>query len=169
MKTVFRAIDKACVYSGAVMHWINVALVAILTYEVIARYIFNRPTMWAHQLSMIFLGAMASFSWAWVHERKEHVRVDIFYRNYSPRAKALTDVIGFLLLFLPLFFALSLEAWNAMAYSFRQHEVMTETYWFPPVGPSRLLIFLGIALILAEGVVQFGRDLYLLIRSKPYD
>lgn len=98
-----------------------------------------------------------------------HVRVDIFYMNYSPKAKAITDIVGFVLLFFPLFLALTYEAWREMVYSYQQHEVMTETYWFPPVGPSRTTIFLGLVLLFAEGIVLFVKDVYFLIRRKLYD
>jgi hypothetical protein len=56
-----------------------------------------------------------------------------------------------------------------MISSYQQHEVMTETYWFPPVGPSRTAVFLGLALLFAEGIVVFFKDVYFLIRRKPYD
>jgi len=170
MKKVFKVIDQTCEIVGAkIMHWFCAILVLVLTYEVIARHIFRAPTMWAHQLSMMLLGAIIALGWGYVHYHREHVRVDVFYMNYSPRARAVTDAIGFILLFFPLFLALSYEAWREMAYSYQQHEVMTETYWFPPVGPSRTAVFLGLVLILLQGIVQFIRDLYLLIRSKPYD
>jgi TRAP-type mannitol/chloroaromatic compound transport system permease small subunit len=124
--------------------------------------------MWAHQLSMMLLGAIVALGWGYVHFHKQHVRVDIFYMNYSPLAKAITDIIGFILLFFPLFLALAYESWKEMLSSWQTHEVMTETYWFPPVGPSRTVLFIGVVLIFAEGIVQFIKDCYFLIRKKPY-
>jgi TRAP-type mannitol/chloroaromatic compound transport system permease small subunit len=170
MRTVFKVVDQINEWvGGKIMHWLCAVLVLVLTFEVTARYVFNSPTMWANQLSIMLLGGIVALGWGYVHYHREHVRVDIFYMNYSPKVKAITDIIGFILLFFPLFLALTYEAWREMVYSYQQHEVMTETYWFPPVGPSRTTLFIGLALILVEGIVQFIRDLYFLIRSKPYD
>ena len=170
MRTVFKVIDQINEWvGGKIMHWLCAVLVLLLTFEVTARYIFNSPTMWANQLSIMFLGGIVALGWGYVHYHREHVRVDIFYINYSPRTKALFDVVSYLLLFLPLFAALTYEAGRAMLYSYQKHEVMTETYWFPPVGPSRTALFIGLALILLQGIVQFFRDTYFLLRSKSYD
>ena len=170
MRTVFKVIDQINEWvGGKIMHWLCAVLVLVLTFEVTARYVFNSPTMWANQLSIMLLGGIVALGWGYVHYHREHVRGDIFYINYSPKTKALIDVVGYLLLFLPLFAALTYEAWRAMLYSYQKHEVMTETYWFPPVGPSRTVLFIGLALLLIQGIVQFFRDAYFLLRSKPYD
>ena len=168
MKYILQAVAKVNTFIGSqIMHWLTFVLVLILTFEVTSRYIFNAPTMWANQLSIMLLGAIVAMGWGWVHERREHVRVDIFYMNYSPWTKALVDVIGFILLFFPLFAALVFESWRNMVSSWQQHEVMTETYWFPPVGPSRTIIFIGLLLLLLQGIAGFICDMQVLIRRNP--
>jgi TRAP-type mannitol/chloroaromatic compound transport system permease small subunit len=46
---------------------------------------------------------------------------------------------------------------------------MPITGWYPPAGPLRTIVLLGLALFALQGFAQFIRDLYLLIRGKPYD
>lgn len=169
MRTLLRIIDAISDYTGRAVHYLCAILVVVLTYEVTMRYVFNAPTMWAHQFSMILTGALIAMGWAYVHRYREHVRVDVIYTRFSPRKKAFIDVIGYLLLFFPLLFAVTFDAWKEMWYSWEAHEVMTETYWFPPVGPSRTIVFVGLLLLAFQGVANFIRDLHLLTRGKPYD
>ena len=169
MRTLLRIIDAISDYTGRAMHWFCAVLIMVLTLEVTLRYVFNAPTMWAHQLSMILTGALIAMGWAYVHRHHGHVRVDVIYTRFAPRKRAIIDVTGYLILFFPLLFALTFDAWKEMWYSWEAHEVMTETYWFPPVGPSRTIVFIGLSLLLLQGVANFIRHLHLLVRSKPYD
>ncbi len=167
MKQLLHAIDRINDFlGGKVMHWFTAVLVLVLTFEVTSRHIFNAPTMWANQLSMMLTGAIIAMGWGFVHLKGEHVRVDIFYTKYSPKTKAVIDIIGYVIIFFPLFTALTFDAWKSMLYSWKIREVMTETYWFPPVGPSRTVIFIGLALILLQGVAHFIRDVYRVVRGK---
>jgi len=48
---------------------------------------------------------------AYTFRHDGHVRVDIFYRHYSPRRRALVDLLGNLLLVLPVCGFIFLNAW----------------------------------------------------------
>ncbi|GAI67772.1 unnamed protein product [marine sediment metagenome] len=42
-----------------------------------------------------------------------------------------------------------------------------ESYWYPPAAPFRTVIAIGIALLLLQGLVQFVRDVNLVMGRKP--
>jgi len=112
-------------------------------------------------------GTIVALGWSYTHRHHGHVRVDVFYARLSPKGKAITDIICALLLFFPLLVILAYTAASWMWDSWSMNEVLIESYWYPPAGPIRTIMFLGLSLFALQGVAQFIRDLYLLRRNKP--
>jgi TRAP-type C4-dicarboxylate transport system permease small subunit len=48
-----------------------------VTYEIIARYLFNAPTTWAQEISIFFLLALALLGLAPTLAADEHIRIDL--------------------------------------------------------------------------------------------
>jgi len=154
---------------GRVASWLAVALIAVMTYEVTMRFAFNAPTMWGYETAMMLGGVLAILAWSYVHRHDAHLRVDVLYRLLPHKGRAIIDVIGALLCFFPLVILLShasiVWAWESWA----TKEKMVETYWYPPAGPFRTLVAIGVILFLLQGTIQFIRDSYFLIRGKSFD
>lgn len=169
MRRILEIIDSISEYTGRAAKWICVALVIVLTYEVMMRYVFNAPTIWAHLTSMMLSGAIVMMGLAYTHLHHGHIRVDIFYTRLSPRGKAVTDVICALLFLFPLLAIFLRTSASWMWRSWIEGEVRIESYWYPLAGPFRTVMFLGVCLFALQAVAQFIRDLYFLVRNKPYD
>jgi len=167
MRTIVSIIDGISEWTGKTIRWACVALIIVLCYEVTARYVFNAPTIWAHETSCMLGGTIVALGWSYTHRHHGHVRVDVFYARLSPKGKAITDIICALLLFFPLLVILAYTAASWMWDSWSMNEVLIESYWYPPAGPIRTIMFLGLSLFALQGVAQFIRDLYLLRRNKP--
>ena len=169
MRKVLRAIDKATDWTGRTFRWGLVVLVLIVSYEVISRFVFNAPTKWSYETDMMLSGTVYSFAWAYALLHKAHVRIDVFYGRLSPRRKAVIDVIGTLVAFFPIIllfiFICAFRAWD----SFVTNEVSFKSYWYPPLWPYRTAVTLGFILLFLQGSAQFFRNVYLLVRNKPYD
>jgi TRAP-type mannitol/chloroaromatic compound transport system permease small subunit len=110
---------------------------------------------------------IVALGWAYVHRHDRHVRVDVFYTRLSARGKAIVDTLCAFLLFFPLILALAYGAGGWMWLSWSMKERLMEGHWYPPAGPIRTVIFLGLCLFALQGVAELIRDLYLLIRKKP--
>jgi len=168
MKAILRVIDSISDYTGRATSWCCLVLVSVLVYEVTARYAFSRPTVWAYETSTMLGATIAALGWAYTHRHQGHVRVDVFYSRLSPKAKAISDVILALLFFFPLMAILTYIAWSRMSLSWAVGETLIETFWYPPAGPIRTIVFLGFFLFGFQGIAQFIRDLQLL-RGKRKD
>lgn len=71
-----------------------VAMTAIISYQVIARYFFNSSPAWSERLSLVLLGYLVFFGAAvGVHERF-HIRIDALRDAVSPRLAKLFDVVA---------------------------------------------------------------------------
>ncbi len=87
--------------TGKLIAWFLLGMVAITAVVVTLRYGFGRGSI-ALQESVIYLHAMVfMLGAAYTLKHDRHVRVDIFYRNFSPARKALVDLLGTWLLLMP--------------------------------------------------------------------
>lgn len=169
MRAILKVIDSMSHRTGSLARWLCVALVFVGAYDTIARYVFNAPTVWAYETMIMLGGATYALGWAYDHLHKSHIRVDVFYTRLSSRRKALTDLICAAIFFFPIMAILiKTSIWWARD-AWKIGEVMIESYWYPPAAPFRTAVALGICLFFLQGLAQFIRDLYFVIRRKPYD
>ena len=167
MRKIVQVIDSVSEWTGKIVRWACVALVLVLIYEVTMRYVFGAPTIWAYETSMMLGATIAALGWAYTHRHHGHVRIDIFYGRLSTRWKAITDAFGALLFFFPLLFALTYAAVNKVKFSWLIKETLIESVWYPPATPIRIIVLIGFFLFALQGIAQFLRDFYLIIRNKP--
>ena len=166
MNNIVKLIDTISEYTGRIASWACVIVILVMVYEVVVRYAFDAPTIWAFETALMLGATIAVMGWSYTHRHHGHVRVDVIYTHLSPRAKAFIDVFSFVLLFLPLLCVLIYAAGARAWYGWEIGEVMDEGYWYPPAGPIRTVVVLGLFLFALQGVAQFLRDLHYLIRNR---
>ena len=99
---VAAALDAVSRHTGQAIAWLTLALGLAGTAVVVLRYAFDSGWIWMQE-SLTWMHALTfMLGAAYTLEADEHVRVDIFYRGWSPRAKAIVDLLGTLLFLLPL-------------------------------------------------------------------
>ena len=150
------AIDKISGWSGKIFSFLAVIVVGVISYEVIARYAFNAPTIWAHETMTFLCGIYYVMGGAYTLYLRQHVKIDVFYVRLSPRAKAIVDLVTFPLLFV----YLGVLIWGGTDFawsSFVSHETTGST-WSPPVYPLKMSVPVGAFLMLLQGVPKFIRD-----------
>lgn len=162
-------IDSISKWSGLIARWACLALVVVICYEVVARYVFDSPTIWVHETSMMLGVFLVTMGWSYVHLHQGHVRVDVFYSRLSPRGKALTDIGCFLVFFLPLMVVLIYHAvvmvWEAYIFD----EVLMASFWYPPALPLRTVVVIGLCFFLLQGLAGFARDVYFVMKGARID
>ena len=169
MRTVIRIIDSISEWVGKTARWFVVALVLVVTYGVIKRYVFNAPELWPYEVAIMLGAAVWILGLSYVHRYDGHVRVDVIYCRLSPRLRGIIDVIGSILSFFPIFILVVYVSANWAWDAWVTDERMAETGWYPPAAPLRTVVMLGFLFFALQGVSQFVRALHLLRRSKPYD
>jgi TRAP-type mannitol/chloroaromatic compound transport system permease small subunit len=147
--------------------WLNVVMIAIVTYDVLMRYLFNNPSIWVFESAMILGGAAYLLSWGESERVGQHLRVDVLYTHCSPRWQAIIDILGITLCWYPLFIALLTVAIPWTIKSWRIHEKMMESYWYPPFAPSRTIIVIGLFLFTAQITVTLIRQIRVFRTGEP--
>ena len=98
MQALIDTIERITRLFGMIAAWLIVPLAGSMMWEVISRYVFSRPTIWAYEIAYMQMGALFVLGIALTTQAKAHVRVDLLYDIFSPRWKAVVDLVGFLLL-----------------------------------------------------------------------
>jgi len=162
-----RAIDGVAETSGHIFCWLAVPLVLALTWEVLARYAFHAPTIWAYDVTYMLYGSMFMLGAAYTLYRGGHIRTDIFYQSWSVRTRGRVDAILYLCLFFPgmaLFFWMGLQeaiqAWDI-------REVSDASPWRPPLYPFKTVIPVSAFLLILQGVSEFLKSAYAAIEGRP--
>ena len=165
MRKILRIIDSVNERAGAISSWLLLVLIVVILWEVIARYVFNAPTTWGFNSFRMLNGALIVFGWAYAQRYNSHIRVDILYTRFSPRKKALVDVIGTSLLFLPLFGTFVVLAGRSVLRSYGFY--MTHGQGSIPTNPLYLtLIFIGLCLFFLQFLARFVRDFHTLSKGE---
>lgn len=92
-----RRIGRAAEAAGTLAALAVLALVAVMSANVLLRYGFSLGSVWAQELEWHLMSPIALFGMVWALKRGEHVRVDVLYDRFPPRAKAVADIIAGLL------------------------------------------------------------------------
>jgi TRAP-type mannitol/chloroaromatic compound transport system permease small subunit len=152
-----RTVDRFTDWTGTVISWLSVPLVAAVAYEVIARYVFNAPTIWSFDVTYMLYGTLFMLAGAYTLSRNGHVRADVVYRLWKPRTQASMDLVLYILFFLPAIAALMYSGWNYAAMSVRFKEVSIFSPAGVPVFPLKALIPITGFLLFLQGLAEVIR------------
>lgn len=160
--------DKGIAASAKIFAWAIFVAFGISVYEVIARYVFDSPTFWAHETTTFLIAAIFLVGGPIALARDKHIRVRMFYDTASPARRRWLDIfnsIVAMVFFAGLGFAAWTMAWKAThTPSGDIHLEGTGTAWNPPT-PALLKIIILIAVCVM--FVQSTLHLLEAIRRKP--
>ena len=150
------AIDRMSFYAGEfVSYWMVIAVIAYY-YEVVARYVFNSPTIWVHEGMYLMFGMQYLIAGAYAALTDAHVKVDVFYAAWSPLRKALVDLGTSIFFFifagtmLVTGWIFAMDATVVNEVSFSEWQI---AYW-----PFKWAIVVGAVLLVLQGIAKLAAD-----------
>jgi len=164
IKKIISFIDRFNDCIGRIFSIIVFPIVLMLVYEVTMRYVFNRPTIWAHELSAILyaiyflIGGVYALRWG------GHVRVDILYNKFSRRTQSILDLFTWILFYI--FIGIMFWEGSKFAYTSMMRMEISNTAWSPPIWPVKMFIPLAAFLMLLQGFTKTMKDIYFLFTDK---
>jgi TRAP-type mannitol/chloroaromatic compound transport system permease small subunit len=170
------AVSKINVFVGNLMVWVTILGVVVITFEVVMRYLFHMPTEWGHETMTLFFAIVYIMTGGYAHLYRAHVRVDVIYALLNPRMRAVLDLItsvcfftfvGVLLWTSWRFYWNSQTAWSHVSlFGMAIPGEVSGTVWEPPLFGVKLMMPIGAALLLLQGVVWLIRDIHLVVTGK---
>ena len=153
-------IDKLNYYVGRLVSWMLVPIVFAMIYEVVARYAFTAPTVWAYDISRMFYGAMFVLGAAYGLSKGVHIRSDFIYRNWAVRNQGRVDAILYLVFFFPSMILLLWVSFDWAWTTIIRGERGMDTAFAPLLGPVRSALPIGIFLLIIQGISEFLKSWY---------
>ena len=166
LKTSLSAVEKFTEVTGRFISWATVTMVILVVLVVITRYFLGLGSI-ALQESVTYLHCLVfMMGFAFTLKHDGHVRVDIFYRGFSPRFKAIVNLIGGLLFLIPFCSLIFFTSWDYVLASWVIRETSAENNGLPFIYLLKTLMLLmpvtlllqGIAEIIRSGLILGGAD-----------
>lgn len=90
-------IERFIDVTGRATSWLALAIVVLMAFNVVLRYLFSVGSVWAQELEWHLLAPLILFGMSYALLHGEHVRVDVLYANFSERKKLWVDLLSALL------------------------------------------------------------------------
>ncbi len=157
MQKLLLFVDKISTRVGQAFSFLILALTLHVSWEVFSRYVLDSPRAWAFDAMIMMYGTLFMMAGAYTLAQNSHVRGDVIYGFFTPRAQATLDLTLYIVFFIPGVTALVWAGYTYAAESWAINEHSNITSEGPPVYPFKTVIPVAGALILMQGIVEIIR------------
>jgi TRAP-type mannitol/chloroaromatic compound transport system permease small subunit len=164
-KTITK-IDRFSLWIGRIVCWLTIPLFGAMVFEVIARYAFIAPTMWAYDISRMFAGALFMLGSGYALSKGVHIRADFLYRNWPIRIQGSVDLFLYLFFYFP---GLIIFLWMATDFAYLswiRGERGMDTAWMPIMGPIKTCLPLGVFFLIIQGISETLKSYYAVTKGR---
>ena len=164
---VAAAIDWTNERIGRSVAWLAIIMVLVQFIVVLMRYVFGMGSIMMQE-SITYMHAilfMTGAGYTLLHNG--HVRVDIFYRDASEQAKAAIDLVGSLVLLLPVCGLILLSSYPYVLQSWATREGSVETSGIPGIFLLKTVILVFCAVLGLQGISLIIKSALTLLGKRP--
>ena len=158
MQSLLQHIDSFTERSGALLAWLSLFMAVLVGGIVVMRYGFNAGSVASQELVTYFHATLFTLGAAYALKTGAHVRVDIFYRHFSPRTQAWVNALGGIVFLVPVCLFTVGVSWQYVAEAWAIREVSAEAGGIPAIFLLKTLIPLFALNLLLQGVAETLRN-----------
>ena len=153
-----RPIDRIALFIGRLTMILIISMTMVMLYEVFLRYVVEKPTRWANELTLWIAGFVFLLSGVYAMQQRCHIRIFILYEIVPRWVQKIFDTISVLLLVIFAFFLIYGSFKQVFIIKFYRWE-MFGTAFDPPI-PATIqpTILIVVTLITAQAVLNLIRD-----------
>lgn len=151
-------------YAGTLL---VISLMLSMLTEVISRYVFDSPTLWAYETAYFMTGSFFLLGVAFTLQVGGHVKVDLMTEIFPDSVNHLIYIIGYTLTGI-------FVAWTTFGLTesfletFHSGETTGESAWNPVLWPFRLVAAVGFGLFTVQIAVELTRHIIRLKNGDPF-
>ncbi len=149
---------------GRTISWSSIILIFVIVSDVFFRYIFSLTSAATYEIEWHLFGLMFLLGAAWTLDQDKHVRVDLFYQNFSPKMKASINLIGTLIFLIPFCGVTLITSIDFVQSSFLVNETSPDPGGLPARYLIKLAIPVGFGLLILQGIVVIINSIKTLIK-----
>ena len=161
-----RRIDALTERIGRSAIWIVLIVVLISAGNAIMRYAFNYSSNALLEVQWYLFGLLFLSCSGYTLLRNEHVRIDLLSSKLSKRGQAWIDIFGIIFFLMPMAVAILVLSWPVFMHAFESGE-MSNSAGGLIVWPARLMIPVGFALLIMQGVSELIKRIGFLLGRCP--
>jgi TRAP-type mannitol/chloroaromatic compound transport system permease small subunit len=167
LKSVLSAIDVTSDWSGKIVSFLIYVGIGMLVYEVVLRYLFNAPTIWAHSMTQRLFAVYYVLLGAYTLRQGAHVRIDAIYNKFSVRTRAILDMVTSVLFFL----FCGLLLWKGIDFAMTSIEQREKdnSVFNAPIYHVKIMLPVGALLIILQGLANFIRNFATAVTGRQYE
>lgn len=165
-KSFVNSVDRLSHLIGEIGKWFLMVMVFSLMFEVIARYFFKAPTIWAADVCeqcMILLGSIGG---AYSYLYDQFVRIDLLYEKLSLRRRAILDICTFVIFAIFMYMVVTTN-FEAMFTAY-EINITSPTIMRIPYGYGRTAVAIGSVLLALQGISILIKNIHVLRYNEPY-
>ena len=157
-----RLVDRLNDTIGRGVAWLTLAMVLITFAVVVLRYIYAIGWVWMQESYVWLHGIVFMVGAGYTLLHDGHVRVDVFYRPAGYRYRAIVDLLGALLLLLPVVVLVFLVSYDYVIDSWLRLEESREAGGMPALFLLKSVILVFCGLLGLQGLSLAGRSILVL-------
>jgi TRAP-type mannitol/chloroaromatic compound transport system permease small subunit len=166
---LINVIDHFTDIVGRAVSWLAVIMVIAVLAVVVLRYFLQVGSV-ALQESVTYMHAtIFLLGIAYTLRHEGHVRVDIFYRNFSLRRKAIVNLFGGLFFLIPVAWFVAYSSWDYVWASWAIGETSAENNGLPFKFLLKTLILVMSAALSLQGIAEILKSLHFLVGRSDID
>lgn len=93
-RVAVRRIEALIDAVGRATLYLTLAMIGLVAVNVLLRYSLSLGSVWAQELEWHLLATIILFGMSYALQRGDNVRVDVFYANFTPRAKFVVNLVS---------------------------------------------------------------------------
>ncbi len=165
IQTYIRFIYKFNRGVGVIAMYLVLMMMGILLFSSISKGV-GSPQIWVIEMAQFTMAAYYLLGGGYSMQMDSHVRMDVFYGNWSAKRQAITDAFTVLCLITYLIM-LFYGAVSSTAYAI-EYGQKNYSSWRPPLAPVKILMTTGIFLMLLQVLATFAQNVAEAM-GKPFD
>lgn len=152
-------IDTISEWSGQILLWLAYILTGTVLIEIMMRYIFNSPTNWAFDVTMMMNAGLFLGGAAYVSLHKRHIQVDVLLNQFPRNMQIAIDLIAYIFFFFPFVLTMVWFGSKAAYMSWIFGEISNTSTWGERIWFWKAIIPISFFLLLLQGIAEFIRSL----------
>jgi TRAP-type mannitol/chloroaromatic compound transport system permease small subunit len=149
--------DRMSLFLGRVTMLLIVALVCVMFFEVVARYVFEMPTLWANELSLWIAGMIFLMSGLYAMQQRSHIRIFLLYDVMPRNLQRVCDLFSTLLI-VGFAFVLVWGSYTEAYDKFLRWETFGTAFDPPIPATIKPLLLIFICIVALQAVVNLIND-----------
>lgn len=151
-------LDRVAVFLGRVTMMLVVLLTSVMIYEVVLRYVFERPTLWANELSLWLAGFVFLLAGLYAMQQRSHIRIFLLYDAVPRWCQRLFDCISTVCIIIFAFAVVFGSYKQIFASKFYRWETFGTAFDPPIPATIQPLILIVVTLVAVQAVINLISD-----------